>query len=386
VSAYGRTHTRTFRGSEAAARKALRVYELDLRGGGHDTDRTTVAELVETFMLSRDLSPTTLAEYRRAQDVLNDSIIHSQPIHKLRAPDLDALYRQLGRDRVNVHTIRRIHEVLSAAFAKAVGWGYIDRNPAEHASPPPRPRSERQAVSAADLRALLDACPPKLKLWVRLAFVTGARRGEVCGLQWRDVNLERGTLVVRRNVVYTPASGVQVKETKTGKVHVVALDPETVRLLKEHAKVEGEVAPPRHQLSTSQALGGGSAPIRRPHSTVVRETDTSTFQPKLSGASGTAVHLNDRWLFTHDVDGAQPWRPDYVTLTIRRLQAKVGVNFPIHSIRHGTATELLDGGFALGVASERLGHDNQTTTARIYAHALPARDREAAEYLAGRLE
>jgi hypothetical protein len=65
---------------------------------------------------------------------------------------------------------------------------------------------------------------------------------------------------------------------------------------------------------------------------------------------------------------------------------EIGVNFPIHSIRHGTATELLDGGFALGVASERLGHDNQTTTARIYAHALPARDREAAEYLAGRLE
>jgi integrase len=166
VSAYGRTHTRTFRGSEAAARKALRVYELDLRGGGHDTDRTTVAELLETFMLSRDLSPTTEAEYRRAQDAI-PATWAKMPIHKLRAPDLDALYRQLGRDKVNVHTIRRIHEVLSAAFAKAVGWGYIDRNPAEHASPPPRPRSERQAVSVADLRALLDACPPKLKLWVR---------------------------------------------------------------------------------------------------------------------------------------------------------------------------------------------------------------------------
>lgn len=47
VSAYGRTHTRTFRGSETAARKALRVYELDLKGGGHDTDRTTIAELVD---------------------------------------------------------------------------------------------------------------------------------------------------------------------------------------------------------------------------------------------------------------------------------------------------------------------------------------------------
>jgi integrase len=366
VSAYGRTHTRTFRGSEAAARKALRVYELDLRGGGHDTDRTTVAELLETFMLSRDLSPTTEAEYRRAQEAI-PSTWAKMPIHKLRAPDLDALYRQLGRDRVNVHTIRRIHEVLSAAFAKAVGWGYIDRNPAEHASPPPRPRSERQAVSAADLRALLDACPPKLKLWVRLAFVTGARRGEVCGLQWRDVNLERGTLVVRRNVVYTPASGVQVKETKTGKVHVVALDPETVRLLEEHAKVEGEV------------VAGG---------TTIAGDPVTPRSFKGSGPRSLPPHvmLTDRWLFTHDLDGALPWRPDYVTLTIRRLQAKVGVNFPIHSIRHGTATELLDGGFALGVASERLGHDNQTTTARIYAHALPARDREAAEYLAGRLE
>jgi integrase len=189
------------------------------------------------------------------------------PIHKLRAPDLDALYRQLGRDRVNVHTIRRIHEVLSAAFAKAVGWGYIDRNPAEHASPPPRPRSERQAVSAADLRALLDACPPKLKLWVRLAFVTGARRGEVCGLQWRDVNLERGTLVVRRNVVYTPASGVQVKETKTGKVHVVALDPETVRLLRSTPRSRGRWRPPVTSYRRLKAGRGvrsdSSAPFHR---------------------------------------------------------------------------------------------------------------------------
>jgi hypothetical protein len=46
----------------------------------------------------------------------------------------------------------------------------------------------------------------------------------------------------------------------------------------------------------------------------------------------------------------------------------------------------LDGGFALGVASERLGHDNQTTTARIYAHALPARDQDAAVYLGGLLD
>jgi site-specific recombinase XerD len=171
VSAYGRTHTRTFRGSEAAARKALRVYELDLRGGGHDTDRTTVAELLETFMLSRDLSPTTLAEYRRAIAAIPESWA-KKPIYQVRAPDLDAAYRNLARNQVNVHTIRRIHEVLSAAFAKAVGWGYIDRNPAEHASPPPRPRSERQAATNADLRALLDACPPKLKLWVRLARFT----------------------------------------------------------------------------------------------------------------------------------------------------------------------------------------------------------------------
>src|SRR4051812_21392660 len=80
VSAYGRTHTRTFRGSEAAAKKALRVYELDLRGGGQDTDRTTVSELLETFMLSRDLSPTTEAEYRRAQAAIPDSWAKT-PIH-----------------------------------------------------------------------------------------------------------------------------------------------------------------------------------------------------------------------------------------------------------------------------------------------------------------
>jgi integrase len=81
-------------------------------------------------------------------------------------------------------TIRQIHAILSGAFVAAVRWEWIDRNPAGSAKlPKARNRSPTPADVATVIAAARDQELDLLALYMWLAAVTGARRGELCGLQ-----------------------------------------------------------------------------------------------------------------------------------------------------------------------------------------------------------
>jgi hypothetical protein len=92
-------------------------------------------------------------------------------------------------------TIRGIHSILSGAFAAAQRWEWTDRNPAESAKPPTTIRQPIPATSPDDVAKLIAEARSRsdaLGLYLWLVAVTGVRRGELCGLQIRDVDLDRG--------------------------------------------------------------------------------------------------------------------------------------------------------------------------------------------------
>ncbi|MGH9009281.1 MAG: tyrosine-type recombinase/integrase, partial [Acidimicrobiia bacterium] len=91
----------------------------------------------------------------------------------------------------------------------------------------------------------------------------------------------------------------------------------------------------------------------------------------------------DAYVFARDVAGRVPWRPDSgATGRFLRLRKKIGLDtVRLHDLRHYVATRLLDGGVPVRAVSERLGHATATTTLAIYAHAVPATDRKAAEMM-----
>ena len=66
--------------------------------------------------------------------------------------------------------------------------------------------------------------------FIWLAFITGARRGELLGLAWEHLDLAAGLLTIRRNLVRQNGQ-IVVKETKTHQMRVVSLDPGTVAIL-----------------------------------------------------------------------------------------------------------------------------------------------------------
>lgn len=96
-------------------------------------------------------------------------------------------------------------------------WGWIPTNPAASASPPKIRRQEINPPAIGDTRKLFataDEHDPALGALVRVLTATGARRGEVCGLRWSDIDRGSRTMSIQRSVA-SVAGGTVVKDTKT---------------------------------------------------------------------------------------------------------------------------------------------------------------------------
>src|SRR5207248_5999057 len=105
------------------------------------------------------------------------------------------------RTHLSPARVLKVHSILRAALRQAVRWQMITDNPATHASPPRPVRPPVQAPTPDDVARLLAAAQaedPEFALYLRLAAVTGARRGELCALRWDDIDLERGQFGVAR--------------------------------------------------------------------------------------------------------------------------------------------------------------------------------------------
>ena len=129
------------------------------------------------------------------------------PLQALTSSRVKALYQELetrGRARgdggLSPKTVHNIHRTLSRALTDAVGDRLLERNPAQGAHHQ-LPSRDMPTWTAEQLRTFLDFVAEDrfAALW-RLAATTGLRRGELAGLRWRDVDVERGRItVLQRN-------------------------------------------------------------------------------------------------------------------------------------------------------------------------------------------
>jgi len=241
-------------------------------------------------------------------------------------------------------TIRGIHSILSGAFGAAQRWEWTDRNPTMTAKPPTTIRRPVPATSPDDAAKVIAEARERntaLGLYLWLVVVTGVRRGELCGLQIRDIDLDRGLVHVAFNYVVRGGQRVR-KDTKTHQDRWLAIDPDTCALIAAYLD------------ETRAALAAVGAGLP-----------------------------DEAYLFSNDPAHARPWNPDWVSHQIGAAAAAAGVELDIKGGRHYTASQLLAGGFDLRNTAARLGHSGGgATTLRHYADPVPEADRRAAAYLA----
>ena len=166
-------------------------------------------------------------------------------------------------------TIRGIHSILSGAFAAAQRWEWTDRNPAESAKPPTTTRRPIPATSPDDVAKVIAEARARsaaLGLYLWLVVVTGVRRGELCGLQIRDIDLDHGLVHVAFNYVVRGGQRVR-KDTKTHQDRWLAIDPDTCALIDGYLDESGRAGRGRRRaaddaylFSNDPATRAGGAP------------------------------------------------------------------------------------------------------------------------------
>ena len=182
------------------------------------------------------------------------------------------------------------------------------------------------------------ADPMQRALWYTLV-CTGVRRGEACGLRWRDVDLRGAVASVTNALVLVDNRAVDSSPKTKSSRRVVPLASQVVAVLKEWRAEQD------------------------------RQRDRV----------GDAWHGD--YVFTWQ-DGS-PIRPDYVTKEFRRAVKLAGLpTIRLHDLRHGYATLSLQAGVHPKVVADGLGHRSTEVTMDTYSHVIPAVQREATELVA----
>lgn len=324
----------------------LRARLLVEYGSGDGGTEATFGKLVERWLEVAELSPSSRAAYSVYLGKHILPALGATRLDRLGAEDLDRFYRALGRKGLSPASIRKAHNVVSRALTQAVKWRWIPDNPARRASPPkvPKPRvSPPDPAQVALLLRAADEHDADLGTFLRLAAVTGARRGELCALRWRDV--ANGTVNIERGLVHGPEGVVERPTTKTGRARVVALDAGTIDTVAAHR-----------------------ARCRDRAEECGLEFDPHGF------------------VFSTQVDGSVAWRPDGATGRFMRLRNRVGVPARLHDLRHFAATRMITAGVPVRTVSGRLGHSRASTTTDIYSHWVSESDQAAADVMGGLID
>lgn len=243
-------------------------------------------------------------------------------------------------------TIRQIHFILSGAFRQALRWKWVSVNPMPTGKPPAAPRPNPRPPTAAEAAQILGEAfnDQAWGTFVWLAMVTGARRGELCGLRWSKVDLDQGTVIIDTSVAQNSRKK-WLKDTKTHQHRRLTLDTETVTLLRKHREICDESA------------------------------------AKLETKLGP-----DAFVFSLAPDNSEHLIPDSVSQRYSKLATRLGIDTHLHNLRHYSATELIAAGVDIRTVAGRLGHGGGgTTTLRVYTAFVSEADQRAATALFDRL-
>jgi integrase len=272
--------------------------------------------------------------------------------------------------------ILAVHRCLHRALAQAVTWRLVAHNAATHATPPPVPSIEAVALAPEQVAVLLDAADrapsPWLGTWTILAAATGARNGELCGLEWSDLDLDAGTVRFRQALTIIDPAVLSDETAGDGSAGLGGRRMElAVGPLKSAASNAILTLPP----FSLQAL--------RRH---------RRQQHRLRLALGQPATVGLRW-----VEPGQPLRPvqlDLVFHTERgtpvnpkhafaRLVSSVGLAAHPHLLRHALASAMAANKEPASIIAAQLRHaDGGALAQRVYIHQLP----QTAPRLAGVIE
>lgn len=282
-------------------------------------------------------------------------------INKLKSPDIQRVFNDMqitgGREGkgVSTSTVRVTRRYLSMALAKAIEVGIILKNPCKATEQPRLVKEEINPLTQVQADLLLKTAKEGEYYYfgvkqrrkptpasdyhkamaytaVMLALNTGMRLGEVFGLKWSDIDLDKGVIFVQRSLVSSNV-GMIFEEPKTkGSKRRIPVTADTIQSLK--------------QFKAQQTL----------YSNIMGD-----------------LFDNDEGIVFASLNGKASDTHNFTSRYFKKMLAQAGLDckFKFHDLRHTHATLLLGQQVNIKVISERLGHSNITMTLDTYSHLMP---------------
>lgn len=311
--------------SREEARDALQRFQRTYGAGGKAAAGTLDAYLRDWLAHhGPTVRPRTLESYRGHIALHISPLLGGIPVSRLQPDDVRRLIADRLAAGLSPTTVARIVTTLRIALGQGVRDRALPDNPAAAVRLPraePLPVRAMTGEQLAQVRNAIRGHP--FEPIYLLLMGTGVRVGEALGLDWRDVDLERGTAYIRYG--------------KTARsVRTIHLSRPVLAALNAHHAASQRTAP------------------------------------------DDPVFVGPR--------GGKRIGKDTVNHAFTRLLAAAGLpHLRVHDLRHGFATRALTLGANMRVIADALGHANPATTARVYAHVVPEALRETTDLVGAEL-
>lgn len=318
---------------EELARKASLLQE-------NKSQFPTVDEMLTSYIdvldKTRTVERVTIAGYKNTQSLWTP-LIGDIPINELTPSIIEKAEIKLYEAGKANATISKAHVLLKSVLERRVQADELEKNPMKFIKAPKRENRAR-GINALDKKArtkLLDALDnmplDRIQLAAYIALYTGMRRGEICGIRWKDVSLENNTIHVTQSIGIVRGE-TYVKSTKTNRDRSIVIPDKLVAILDKWR------------------------------------------------------NLGHKAEYVIEGRDATPWTsPDVITkqwTILAHMLDLVGIEertCSFHDLRHTWATAAVAAGIDIKTVSSNLGHSNAAMTLNIYASADPDAKRAAAE-------
>ena len=311
---------------------------MDVTKAGKYTVGTWMDEWFENYAKVK-VRPSSHQTYRGYIDNHIKPNIGKIPLEKLTSLELQKFCKKLltsGRiDRVeskhqakglSPKTVRNICQIIASAMKLAKEQRLIAADPTEGCALPKLKRKEMKTLPIEQLASFLrDARNSRIFEMYYVELATGLRRGELLGLKWEDIDLEKGNLRVKRQIARINGEVVEAPLKTKNAYRTLPLAEDTIQVLKQ------------------QRMKTGSSP----------------------------------WVFPSSTGG--PISPGSVLHMLHRVLKRAGLpRVRFHDLRHTFAMLALQNGVGIKTVSGMLGHFSAGFTLDTYAHVTTAAQKQAA--------